>query len=203
MLSGSFYIYTTCNKTNKLNNRILASGVGVFGTTLHRDSCRLGLSNSAVTESDDSLDNLVASQTGASDDFFSYEEDPFAVSHYVVYDFGVLVSDLQFNEVGIGDQGTLLSKAKIKDVNGFDTTLKINAGENLVIVHGLRLEPSTQDVTFVNSIKGTDHTFTIRPALLGNQTTWRSVSGSCWPSDITFYEEFSLGAISSTPTTGG
>lgn len=192
MLKGFYKFYNGDQLIGQTDNLILESGLNLFGTTVHRNRCSLGDGVTPTEFTDTALENEIADSTTISDDFFWYDGNPFRVTHSMVYDFTVPPGGIQFTEVGIGTAGQLLSRARVRDANGFETIIKINGDESLRVVHSITYTPSPDDQIFTVDINGTTHTITLRSCNLGSQSVWRSVSGNTWITNATVYETFEL-----------
>lgn len=197
MIKGTYKFYANYRLVGQIDNLILGAGLELFGTTIHRNRCSLGNGLSPAEFTDTDLENEIIDSTVISGDFFWYDENPFRVTHSMVYDFIVPPEGIKFTEAGIGAAGQLLSRARVSDANGFETSIKINGDETLRVVHSITYVPSVNDHVFTAYINGTNHVVTIRSCNLGSQSVWRSVSGSTWITNAVVYENFEL-----TPNTG-
>lgn len=192
MINGYYDFYVNDVKVASTDNMILETGVSRLPSSSQRLRCGLGTGITPLLSTDTSLENEIIFSTTISDYFFWYDENPFSVTHSIVYNFTVPVNGIEFTEVGVGETDALLSRAIIKDNNGFPTTIKINGDESLRVIHSITHTPIQNDVIFTKQIDDVTYTFTLRCAGHGDQNAWRSVAGSGNVFNATFHENFVL-----------
>lgn len=192
-MKGQFLIQVSEKTIACVDNLILKQGLERFAANNQRSYCVLGTGRTPAQLMDTELENQIAGSATISDFSFWYDQNPFRLTHSIVYNFAVPPEGLEFSEVGIGSLGLpLLSRALIQDANGNETIIKVNPDESLRIVHSITYTPIMDDLVTVANINGSNHRITVRAADVGDQLRWRSVAGAVKLEYAEFFEEFEL-----------
>ena len=170
--------------------------------------CRVGTSSTPPTVSDTALGSQTGSVSnlGALTNSVQYLTKPYYSKHQVVYTFNVGSVSGNLTEIGFftsSSDGTMWSRALIKDSNGNPTTLTLLATEQLKVTYTvIRYIPASLTGSFTLNTNGTNSTinYTITPANISNfANVW--YEGYCGITAMYIFarETDILGPVSSVP----
>lgn len=183
---------------------------GIFGPSGVARFCAVGSGSTAPTVNDGSLE----AQVGTSNTYLyttsgATNAPPYYGYYRTVYRFAPGVAAGNLSEVGFlsaEPDGTLWSRALIKDGNGDPTTITVTPIEYLDVTYEVRLYPPLADVTGAVTISGASYDYTLRAARVTDNSWGNMMSAAVsldgWGSVVTQAVAYNggIGGITENPS---
>jgi hypothetical protein len=162
------------------DNLITDIGMNRLGAGASVQWCSVGTGTAQPAQGDTGLQTPIAFTNSYTTSRAAQSTPPYYQTNTRVFTFaqGAVVANI--SEVGVGwsgANGTLFSRARIKDGGGVDTTITVTAIEQLSVTYQLRLNIPNTDVVTTPTINGQVTTVTVRAAQAA-AVDWSYVSGS-------------------------
>lgn len=192
-------------------NLITNIGLNRMGTNSSwMSSCQVGTGNTTPTVTDTSLAARIAgTSTRQSTSFTAQPSAPYYTTRTNVYRFTAGATEGILAEVGVGWSSTasdsMFSRALILDGTGTPTTLTMLADEILDVTYALRIYPPASDISGSVTLRGTNHTLTIRAMLVtatGTNGWYNDETGiiaTIWTASSQTFYDGAIGAVTGSP----
>lgn len=170
------------------DNLITDIGMNRLGAGASVQWCSVGTGTAQPVQGDTGLQAPLAFTNSYSSSQAAQSTPPYYQTNTRVFTFaqGAVVGNI--SEVGVGwsgANGTLFSRARIKDGGGVDTTITVTAIEQLSVTYQLRLNIPNTDVVTTPTINGQATTVTVRAAL-ASAVQWQGAAAALYVFDGRF-----------------
>jgi hypothetical protein len=192
------------------DNLITDIGMNRLGAGASVQWCSVGTGTTQPVQGDTGLQAPIAFTNTYTTSYAAQSSAPYYQTNTRIFTFaqGAVVGNI--SEVGVGwsgTNGTLFSRARIKDGGGVDTTITVTAIEQLSVTYQLRLNIPSTDVVTTPTINGQVTTVTVRAGLAAS-AQWSYILGYVFDgrfglfSPTLFFGTYNgpIGAVTGTPS---